>query len=157
MRQQLFVFVGVAIILFAMLGAVQTGHRSAVEGSQNELSTEENWTADTGNVTTLSKSNDPDLLYNESVEARDENGTLLQEGSDYTWYENNGTIRALSGGELSDGENANVTYSTWEEQETAQLAQSIAFIPTKTLGEFLPFLAGIAMLFAAVAVFGGRR
>lgn len=132
----------------------------AVAGSQAALETagedhtinSETWTPDAGNVTTLDESNRDGAYYNETAVVKDENGNDSEAGVDYEWFAGNGTVKALSGGNLDGDTSATITYSfqqTTEEQR--QFAAMLAELP-RLIGIALPVGA---ILFLFLLIRGG--
>lgn len=109
----------VILIGFIGLGALSLQYSESVQETGNNTVIEnESWTADIGNITTLTQSNRQNAVYDDTVTVRDNTSTILESSGNYTWFSRNGTIRA-DGGELSQGENANITYN-WSQPTTTQ-------------------------------------
>lgn len=124
----------IAIIALVVLGAMgvwglQVSLMSAAEDTtvQNE-----SFTPDAGNITTLEHSNQDHTWYSENVTVYDENGTLMEYGTDYRWYETNGTLETLAGGGLAGDAFGNVTYAysqtTEEQRELAEIPNLIPMV-----------------------------
>jgi hypothetical protein len=134
-----------AIAVIAM-GAL-VGFQAALADNAS-LSTVENetWTPDAGNVTTLNKSNLDAADYNETVTVRDSSGTVMSNETDYTWFDSNGTVKALTGGGLDGESEATISYG-YERAPDAQveMAQLMALIPNSA-GALLPIIGLVFLL-----------
>lgn len=119
----------VAIGVLAMGGLV--GLQVALEdaGEDHEI-TNETWTPTAGSVTTLDESNRNGAYYDENVTVHDENDTEMNSGDDYLWNSGNGTVKALSGGDLDGDDNATISYGFAQTtQEQRRLTGMAAQIP----------------------------
>lgn len=141
-----FAFFGIAIVSVIAVAAFQAalataGDRAVVRG--------ETFTPTTGSAISLDRSNLDNAYYNGTVDVEDENGDQSFNGTDYIWYQQNGTIEPLAGGNLDGDTSATIDYSyrrTTERQRT--LAGLLATIPKTS--SILPVL-GIALIaFAAL-------
>lgn len=138
----------IAIIGIAMLAMVGlTATHAALENAGDDITvTNETWTPDAGNITQLNDSDRTGAFYASNVTVRDENDTLQDPGTDYDWLEENGTIRAVTGGGLDGDANATVTYEyqlTTDEQR--RMAVLLSRLPT-LVGYVLPVLAIVFLL-----------
>lgn len=133
------------IIIIAVAGVA--GLEAALESGGDDVTVEnETWTPDPGNVTQLDDSNIEGAYYDEDVEVRDENGNLSEEGTDYEWFAGNGTVKALSGGNLDGDAEATITYGYSETTaEQRQLAGMLGLIP-QALGILFPVFVVILFL-----------
>lgn len=128
--------------------AVDAQYRSA--GDRISV-TNESWSADPGNVTTLSDSN-LNVEYDRSVEVRNSNLDPMLAGEDYEWIDDNGTVKALSSGRLSDGESAFINYSYANPSDSQDgLAQLAA--GQFEIAKYVALLLVVAALVAALATF----
>lgn len=135
------------LIIFAMVGV--SGLEAALASGGDAVTVEnETWTPDSGTVTQLDDSNQTGAFYDESVTVRDENGTLSDEGTDYEWFESNGTVKALSGGNLDGDSSATITYEYQQtSDEERALAGLLAWTP-RLLGLVIPaFVVVLFLLF----------
>lgn len=138
------------VILIAGAAAIQY----AYEGAHQRVSaTNESWTADLDAWTTLEHSNTEDAIYDETVTVRDNTSTVLEAGTDYEWSTENGSVMAISGGELAQGENATISYGL--EQPTKESSALYAMI-TGIANPGIPIVGVLALLaigYAAVEVY----
>ncbi|MDR9431874.1 MAG: hypothetical protein RI568_14405 [Natronomonas sp.] len=138
----------VAIFAIVIVGAVSVyalGFAAESAGVNHEID-DETFEPVGGQVTTLDHSNLDHTTYDESVEVYDNNGDLVDPQNDYIWFEDNGTIKTVSGGDL-DGENSatiDYAYQTTTDDQRALIGITAMF-PT-ILGVLAPLL-GVALLF----------
>lgn len=137
--------IGLFIIAIVGVGAIQAG---LISGGDDVTNINETWTPSAGSVTQLDDSNLDNGYYdNETTvyNTSDDSATEMEEGTDYEWFESNGTVKALSGGGLDGATEATITYSyqlTTDEEE--RIAGMLAQVP-RAAGVFLP-LFGIVVL-----------
>lgn len=119
-KQAMFL-IALAIILLLGFSAVDAGYTAA--GTNHSVSSE-SWTADVGNWTELNNSNIEGALYQEDELVKDSGGAKMSEGTDYQFNNSTGEVKALSGGGLSDGESATISYNytTYTEHQQGFLA-----------------------------------
>jgi len=121
---------GIAISLVVLQPVIASINDNT--GVQTEV---ENATADVGNYTDLSGYD----LKSGTVSVEDQSGTAYSQGSDYEVALDNGSVKALSSGTISDGETLNVSYDY----------QATSGATTTVLG-FIPVIFGTVLLvFAA--------
>lgn len=151
MTERIVLVVSLALIFGGGVVAINASYAST--GEQTTI-TGEGWTPDTGNVTTLNNSNLETAIYDPAVKVYDENGTRVMAAEDYTWYRSNGTIKALSGGELANDASATITY---EYSEPDSSARTVAGLLGRgmNVASFFVFVVGIGIVLAAVRFFGG--
>lgn len=142
------VFLGIAIV--AAMGVF--GLQTALAGAgQKETVDSESFTPNAGSVQTLDRSNLANTYYNETVQVADENGERSFEGQDYEWFESNGTIKPLTGGNLDGDASATITYSYRRTTQTQrQLTAMLGEIP-RAAGLILP----VGFVLAAFAALRG--
>lgn len=77
----------------------------------------------------------------------------MTEGDDYQWFESNGTIKTLSGGQLAGDSTANITY---EYSQTNRVQQDFAglFASGLDIAGLLVFVLGVGVVLAGIAVLG---
>ncbi len=141
-------FLILAVIAAMGITAIQGGLE---EAGDDELVENETFTPSAGSVTTLDDSKQDNTYYDEEVVVRDENGTIVDEGTDYEWFVGNGTIKTLSGGELAGDSSADITYGY--QQTTAEqrgIAGALGQMP-RVIGLALP----LAAVFLVLAAFRG--
>jgi len=140
-----------AVIALLAIGIIAMGALVGVNAAlgDNERTTsvtEESWTPDPGNVTTLNKSNIDAATYNESVEVYDSNMNPVKAGDDYVWFEENGTVQAVEGGTLDGEPEAFITYSyTSPPVEQLRMANLMSLIPNSA-GVLLPVIGFMFLL-----------
>lgn len=101
----------------AILGLVVVGFL-AVQGLDAGLATagdtrdidSESWTPNAGSITDLANSNLENAYYTDQVEVFDSNDNRMVDGDDYIWYEQNGTIKTVTGGDLDGESSATINY-----------------------------------------------
>lgn len=140
------VFIGLAILAAMAVFGLQT----ALAGAGNkEVVDSESFNPSAGTVQTLDRSKLSNTFYNDTVDVADENGERSFEGEDYEWFERNGTIKPLVGGNLDGDSTATITYDYRRTTETQrELAALLSHIP-RSIGFILPLgfvLAAIAAL-----------
>ena len=140
-----------AVIGLAILASVAVaGLQVSLEDAGEDFDvTNETWTPNAGTVTTLEESNRNGAYYSEdsAVDVYDENGTEMDEGTDYEWFGANGTVKALTGGGLDGDSSATITYSF--QQTTAEqrgMAALLGQLP-RVMGFALPIGAFLFLLF----------
>lgn len=138
-----------ALAIVAMLAV--GGFQVALENAGEDHSvTNETWTPNTGSVTQLDNSERAGAYYDNETAVYNTTGTSaveMEEGTDYVWFESNGTVKAVSGGGLDGATEATISYSfqqTTEEQR--QWTEALAQIPS-AIGLLFP-----AMLFVLFLV-----
>jgi len=140
------VFIGLAILAAVAVFGLQTALAGA---GQQETIDSETFTPNAGTVQTLDRSKLDDTFYNDTVAVADENGERSFEGEDYKWFDRNGTIKPLVGGNLDGDASATITYSYRRTTETQrELTALLSNIP-RGMALILPLgfvLAAIAAL-----------
>jgi hypothetical protein len=127
----------IAIVLAVVLGiVVMQPVVGAVNDNSGTVSEAENVTADLGNYSDLGGY---DLVDGTVVVESSDGPATYSEGSDYEVALENGSIKALSSGTISDGETLNVTYD-YQATDGA----------TSTVLGFVPVMFGV-LLFVAVS------
>lgn len=141
--------------LIIMVTAGIYGMQASLEGAgENHTVTNETWTSDPGNVTILDESNRTGAYYADSTDVTvynltDTGDVEMEPGTDYEWIPDNGTVKALAGGDLDPATDATISYSfqqTTEEQRGLSsmiglLPQALALaIPAFVLVLFFKFL-----------------
>jgi len=139
----IFAFFGIAILAMAAIAGLQAGLEDAGE---DRVVTNETWTPDPGNVTTLEESNREGAYYAERVNVYNATGVEVDAGTDYEWYPGNGTVKAISGGKLDGESEATITYE-WQQttQEQRQMAAMLGHIP-QMMGMAVPLGAVVVLL-----------
>jgi hypothetical protein len=140
----------VAILALVILasGAVVATEAALEDAGEDRVVTNETWTPDAGNVTTLDESNRDGAYYAQNATVYDETDTEMDAGTDYEWVAGNGTVRARSGGGLDGDSEATISYAfSQTTAEQRQLAGALGELP-QMLGLVLP--AALAFLFFAM-------
>jgi hypothetical protein len=141
------IVIAVALLLILAGGATVAYQSALEEGGEQTALDNESWSPDAGNVTTLSDSG-LDVFYDETVDVRDSNGNTMEAGVDYEWFATNGTVKALSGGDLDGESTAYIDYGysnpTEQQRERAALLSN------------LPTVIGIAIPGVAALILFGR-
>lgn len=134
----------VGIALFALIGII--GMNAALANNTSTTSiTDEDWTPDPGNITELNNSNIEGANYSETVEVRRGDSTVMDEGADYEWYQENGTVKAIEGGRLDGEDTASIDYNfTSPPPEQVRMAVTLSQLPASA-GIILPF--GLLLVF----------
>lgn len=139
-----------AIVVLAVFGMLGVMGMDAILASNTERTDIDNetWTPDAGNVTELEDSNLEAADYDpvENVSVFDENDTEMTAGTDFEWFEDNGTVKALEGGGLDGDSSANISYG-YERPPAEQVTMSsiLAQIPA-VMGFILPVGALVFLL-----------
>jgi len=142
MPRAILAVIAIAILASTAVYGLQAGLETAGEDHTN---TNETWTPDAGNVTTLDDSNRTGAYYDKNVTVYDENDTLMDPGTDYEWYPGNGTIKTLTSGGLDNDSDALITYQYQQTtREQRQFARVLSHIPQ---------LMGLALPLGALLVF----
>lgn len=145
-----------AIVAALALAVLAISGAYAVEASletagEDHLVTNESFTPTSDTVITLDDSNIDGAYYDHNVTVYNGSDSVVDEGSDYEWFEGNGTVKPLSGGDLAGDAYANITYGyqqpTAEEEAAAALLANIPqllglVLPAIGLVIFLAFLRG---------------
>lgn len=139
-------FIGLAIVAAMAVFGLQT----ALAGAGNkEVIDSESFNPSAGTVQSLDRSKLSNTYYNDTVVVTDENGDRSFEGQDYEWFERNGTIKPLSGGNLAGDSTATISYDYRRTTQTQrQLTAMLSNIP-RGIGLILPLgfvLVAIAAL-----------
>lgn len=140
-----------ALVILSVGGVY--GFQAALENAgEDHTIVNESWTATQGSVTVLEKSNINGAYYDTNVTVYNKTSggsTEMDRGTDYEWFVGNGTVKALSGGDLEG--DALITYGyqrTTEEQRqlaalAGQLPRALALIlPGLAFVFFVAFLRG---------------
>lgn len=140
------VFLGLAIVAAMAVFGLQ----SALAGAgQREVIDGETFTPNAGTVQELDRSKLANTYYNDTVYVEDENGQRSFEGEDYVWFEKNGTIKPLTGGNLDGDASATIDYDYRTTTETQrELTAMLSNIP-RGIGLILP-LGFVLAAFAAL-------
>lgn len=145
------VIVAFALAVLAIMGL--TAVQASLEDAGTDVTvTNETWTPDAGNITTLNDSQINGAYYDDTVTVYDENDTEMTAGTDYEWFPTNGTVKALAGGGLDGDASATITYRYQETTlEQRNIAELLTHVP-RTMGMALPVFL---VLFFLLALRGG--
>lgn len=143
-----------AIVALAILGSVGVaGLQAGLENAgEDRTITNESWAPDPGNVTSLKYSSQTGAYYSSNATVYNATGVEMEDGVDFEWFAGNGTVKALSGGDLDGDASAEISYQlqqTTEEQR--QFVAVLGHIP-RVMGFALPFGA---VVFLFILVRGG--
>lgn len=137
-----------ALAVLAMLAV--GGFQVALENAgEDHTVTNETWTPSPGSVTQLDNSERTGAYYDNETTVYNTTGSTaeeMDEGTDYVWFEGNGTVKAVSGGGLDGATEATISYSfqqTTEEQR--QWARALSNIPS-AIGLAFPVMLFILFL-----------
>lgn len=129
-----------ALIIIAGVGVY--GIEAALETAGDDRDIEnETFTPTSGTVIQLDNSDRENAFYEHQVAVFNQSDVRMVEGTDYTWFSINGTVKPLSGGDLAGDSSANISYGfavTTEDQR--QLTSILAMLPT-VVGLAIPALA----------------
>lgn len=151
MAGRLIALIALAVIIVGGAAAVDSAF--VASGEQTTI-TNESWTPDAGNVTTLNNSHLSGVVYDRNVTVYDENGTEMTASTDYRWFQANGTVKALTGGGLDGDSTANITYGYADVSTPAQNAASL-FGHSFQVAQLLIVFLGVGFAFAGMRVLGG--
>lgn len=143
----------VILIIIAIFAAAAPTALSETlnEAGENVDVTDETWTPTAGSVTTLDQSNKDNVAYDEAVVVRDSNGNRVYSPEDYRWFESNGTIKTVTGGQLDGETSATIDYSY---QATTEQQRSFAALMSQIPNIYGLALPVFALLFALLVVRG---
>jgi hypothetical protein len=145
----------VALVLVAilLLGGGAIGQVALEESGTHYDFNESFNTSTAGDVVAFKESNLNDVYYDDTVNVNDENGTDMIAQQDYEWDSENGTLEVLAG-ELENDTNATIGYGYRQPTQTQQeFSGHVATIYQS--GIWIPLLLFLALLLAALGVFGG--
>lgn len=134
----------ILLALVAMVGVYGLQAALADAGDSHQIDNE-TWTPDAGNWTELEQSNRDGAYYDASVSVYDENDTLVEAGVDYEWNTTNGSVKALTGGELDGDANATISYGF---DQTTQEQRDLA-----GLAAIMPRIVGVAFVVVGFLLF----
>lgn len=137
----------VAILGIVLVGGVAVFGLQAAAADAGDKTTieEETFTPTTGEITVLEHSNLNDTYYDETVTVLDGNNDRVDAGTDYVWYERNGTIKPLPGGELDGASGASITYEYQTTSSDQRAIIGITSMLPRVMGVLTPLL-GVALL-----------
>jgi len=137
----------VAILGILLIGGVAVWGLQAAAADAGDKTTidGESFTPDAGTVTTLEHSELANTYYAETVTVRDGNDDLVDPGEDYVWFEGNGTIKTVTGGELDGSSSATISYSYQSTTSDQRALIGITAMLPRILGVLAPLL-GVALL-----------
>lgn len=137
----------VGIALFSMI-AIMGFNAALADNQQRTDITNESFTPDAGNVTELQDSRLDAATYDDdsNVTVYNASDVEMTEGTDYEWFQENGTLKTLSGGDLEGDATANVSYGyDRPPADQVMLSQVLSQIP-RTIGALLPVFALLFLL-----------
>tara|TARA_R100001143_G_scaffold21406_2_gene22644 strand:+ start:6545 stop:7012 length:468 start_codon:yes stop_codon:yes gene_type:complete len=130
---------------------------SAVAGEQQVI-LNETWVPNTAAATNLVQSNLAGVIYDPDPVVKT-NGTttpkmLTVEGIDYKYYNTNGTIQAIAGGQLDGLTDASIDYAYVAPSKAAQQQLIMLAGVIKSLGAILPLLLIVVGLIGSLVILG---
>lgn len=147
---RLIALIAVAVLVLAGASAISS---TLVQSGTQSQTVNETWTPDPGNVTVLDNSKITGAYYNQTVSVYDENGTPQTAGTDYVWYDSNGTVKALQSGGLDGDSSANITYG-WSETSSEQRNFADTFASGFEIAQLLILVLGAGLVLAGISVLG---
>lgn len=153
MRGRLVAVAFILIIFGFGIGAIQQAYFDAgIEGGAANTETE-TVEVDEGNITTLANSNNNELVYDEEKNVTVEQGstTFVPQGN-WSWNQHNGTIRWVEGSSLTDGNNADVTYTFADPTEEQTIVKDLSVLPLRVLADEWLVMGVVILIFAAAAI-----
>lgn len=143
----------VAILAIVLLVGVSIfAYQAAIaEAGEDTVVTNESWTPTAGSVTQLDNSNQEGAYYGNDTTVFDSTDSLMDRGADYRWFADNGTVKAVAGGDLDGESSATISYTyqqtTAEQRGLFNLATQMpnvlaALIPLLGVALLLKFLTG---------------
>lgn len=139
------ILAGIAIAIFAMVALL--GFNAALaDNLDTYTNTNESFTPDAGNVTELEDSNLQAADYNDTVTVYNASNVTMTDGADYEWFDENGTLKTLAGGDLANDTTGYITYSYQRPPaDQVMLSNILAQIP-RAMGFALPLFAVLFLL-----------
>jgi hypothetical protein len=128
---------------------------SAVAGEQQVI-LNETWVPNTATATNLVQSNLAGVIYDPNPVVKT-NGTttpkvLTVEGIDYKFYNTNGTIQAIAGGQLDGLTDASIDYAYVAPSKAAQTQLTMLAGVIQSLGAILPLLLIVVGLIGSLVL-----
>jgi hypothetical protein len=144
------VLIAGVVVALLVLSGVQAAFSDAAQDTGDQFVVQnETWTVQTGSAVSLDESNRADVVYANSTEISvRQNGEPVPEENNWRWDEQNGTITALSGGELTDGTPADITYRYYDPTSEQELARDVG-TALPQLGDGLVWLLFLGVIGAA--------
>lgn len=156
MRGRIFAFAAVSILLMGGVAALGTGHQEAVRGANDANDINDTWNVSTNYSQLATPGNDGATYSAPEGVTVVQNGTTYAQSGNWTWDSGDARIKALSGSQLTTGEDATVSYAYFNASAAQGATQDISMIPLGTLAEAWPFILGLVLLLGAGAIFAGR-
>lgn len=143
--------IAVVFVALALIGGGIVAAYSSQTTATEYDATESVTTGGIGNITELDNSTNA-YYWSDDVDIETSNNKLLVAGEDYDWHSDNGTFTVLS----SDAANTDLTvsYSYGAQSESQETATNTIGMLLEA-GAYIPFLLILALVFIALAVFGG--
>lgn len=128
---------------------------SAVTGEQQVI-LNETWVPNTATATNLVQSNLAGVIYDPNPVVKT-NGTttpkvLTVEGIDYKFYNTNGTVQAIAGGQLDGLTDASIDYSYVAPSKAAQTQLTMLAGVIQSVGAILPLLLIVVGLIGSLVL-----
>lgn len=150
--------VGVLVFGFIALHGVAAHYDQTVTNSQPQITVENESFVVTHDTTHAFDDSNRDAVYNDTAVEVYQNGSQVaaSSGDNWRWNAGNGTLYVPSGSELTDGDDASITYRYTEPTGEQKAVRDIALVPFQ-LGEGIGILVGAALLLLAVSLLGRQR
>jgi len=135
------------VLLLVAVGGVYGLQTALEDAGENELVVNESWTPNAGSITVLDESERTGAYYANDTVVYGENDTEMDRGDDYEWFDTNGTVKAVVGGDLDGDSTALITYAYQQTTgEQRQLTAMLSNIPTSVGLIFPAFVFVVAIL-----------
>lgn len=151
----------IAVLLFVIfVGGSFTAYQIASTGQDAaaqhpETITNETLVQQVGTWQLVSKSTQQFTAgFQENVTVYNATGTKLTEGTDYRWNQTDGTIYFENTASTTDGANANITYTYYENTESVKTISGPLDVITTTLGRS-GYMVGALGLVVILLTLGG--
>lgn len=143
--------IAVVLLLGAAVFGIMAFDAAMANAGEDYLVTNETWTPSAGSVTQLENSELAGGYYDNSTNVYDQSGAEVDRGTDYEWFQNNGTVKALVGGALDGDSSANITYAY---QQTSAEQRALAGLVAR-LPQLLAVLVPLFGLVILLLILGG--
>lgn len=106
----------------------------------------------TGDLVVLNQSNREGVYYQDTVNVTNESGSLMIDGQDYEWYEDNGTLEVLS----TDLTNTNATIQYGYRVPSEQQRNVSGYLGSIfSSAAYLPYVLILLLVIIAASILGG--
>lgn len=145
----------VVLVVFAiaiLLGFSAINEATLGAGTETEIVDEE-FTPVGGETIELDNSNLADTVYGDSVVVTDSQASEFDEGDDYLWHANNGTITVVESSDLAAESSALIDYDFRQAVDEAQSLRDI-FGESYELMSWVLFALIVSVMLAALKIWG---